>query len=168
MLWPPSVGWQEGASGEERQVTERERDRWGHRETLVCSVCGASNHSGDRFCGECGALLASNPGDGGSISVPSSPHTANVAAPQGSKKPDQENVVWVLGAHPRAVVGGGLLLLLLAVVLLVVGQRDNTDTIVMLSICTAPLGLMVLVIGIARYIAGVARGGETRVMGDGG
>jgi hypothetical protein len=54
---------------------------------------------------------------------------------------------------------GGLLLLLLAAALLVAGQRDDTGTIVMLSICTAPLGLMVLVIGIARYIGGVARRG---------
>jgi hypothetical protein len=46
-----------------------------------------------------------------------------------------------------------VLLLVLAVVLLAVGQLDRTGTIVMLSICAVPLGLIVIVIGLARAIA---------------
>jgi hypothetical protein len=76
-----------------------------------------------------------------------------------ARKTDQENAAWIIGARPTAVMVGGILLLVLAAALLIIGQRDETGTIVMLSICTAPLGLMVLVIGIARYIAGVARRG---------
>jgi hypothetical protein len=52
-----------------------------------------------------------------------------------------------------------LLLLLLAAALLAIGQRDDTGTIVMLSFCAAPLGLLVLLIGIARYIARATRRG---------
>jgi hypothetical protein len=52
-----------------------------------------------------------------------------------------------------------LLLLLLAAALLAIGQRDVTGTIVMLSFCAAPLGLLVLLIGIARYIASATRRG---------
>jgi hypothetical protein len=80
-----------------------------------------------------------------------------------AKNPDQESAAWIFGARPAAVVGGGVLLLLLAAALLAIGQRDDTGTIVMLSFCAAPLGLLVLLIGIARYIAGTAkRGGEGR------
>src|SRR5829696_1506380 len=75
------------------------------------------------------------------------------------KNADQENAAWIFGARPAAVIGGGLLLLLLAAALLAVGQRDDTGTIVMLSFCAAPLGLLVLLIGIARYIAGATRRG---------
>jgi hypothetical protein len=65
----------------------------------------------------------------------------------------------VLGARPATVIVGGIALLLLAVLLLAIGQRDDTGTIVMLSICTAPLGVLTLVIGIARYFAGATRRG---------
>jgi len=141
-------------------VTERERDLWGHEETLICQVCGASNGMNDRFCAECGALLASTPADAGSVGVISPLNADAVDASHESRKTDQENAVWVIGARPTAVMVGGILLLVLAAALLAVGQRDDTGTIVMLSICTAPLGLMVLVIGIARYIVGAARRGS--------
>jgi hypothetical protein len=72
---------------------------------------------------------------------------------------EKENAAWIFGARPAAVVGGGLLLLLLAVALLAIGQRDDTGTIVMLSFCAAPVGLLVLLIGIARYIASATRRG---------
>ena len=69
----------------------------------------------------------------------------------------KRHAAWIFGARPAAVIGGGLLLLLLAAALLAIGQRDDTGTIVMLSFCAAPLGLLVLLIGIARYIARAAR-----------
>ena len=40
--------------------------------------------------------------------------------------------------------------------------RDRTGTIVMLSICIAPLGLLTLAIGVARYLAGTAALREER------
>ena len=64
--------------------------------------------------------------------------------PDALKNSDQENAAWIFGARPAAVIGGGLLLLLLAAALLAIGQRDDTGTIVMLSFCAAPLGLLVL------------------------
>jgi hypothetical protein len=142
-------------------VTERERDHRAEEETLVCRVCGTANRIGDRFCAECGALLPAIPVPlaAGSAAAPLTLNAGTPDAPRGARKTDQENAAWVLGARPMTVIAGGLLLLLLAVALLAIGQRDDTGTIVMLSICTAPLGLMVLVIGIARYIAGVAKRG---------
>jgi hypothetical protein len=85
-----------------------------------------------------------------------------MSAPDASQRPrnsDQENAAWIFGARPTAVTGGGLLLLLLAAALLAIGQRDDTGTIVMLSFCAAPLGLLVLLIGIARYIGSATRRG---------
>ncbi len=125
-------------------MTERETDDRAHGEDdLRCPACGTPNRGGDRFCANCGASL-------------SPPDRSPAQAPdQGA--PTQESAAWVLGARPVTVIGGGLLLLVLAVVLLAVGQRDRTGTIVMLSICTAPLGLLTLAIGVARYIAGTAR-----------
>ena len=142
-------------------MTERERDQQAVEETLVCPVCGAANRIGDRFCAECGALLPAIPvpAAAGPTAAPLTPNAGAEDAPCGARKTDQENAAWVLGARPMTVIAGGVLLLLLAVALLAIGQLDDTGTIVMLSICTAPLGLMVLVIGIARYIAGVARRG---------
>jgi hypothetical protein len=75
---------------------------------------------------------------------------------------DQESAAWIFGARPATVIGGGFLLLLLAAALLAIGQRDDTGTIVMLSFCAAPLGLLVLLIGIARYIARAAGKGGRR------
>lgn len=107
---------------------------------LRCAACGTPHAPGDHFCAHCGAVL------GDAISPP----------PSSSEKEAEERPAWVIGARPTAVIGGGIALLVLAVLLLAVGQIDDTGTIVMLAICTAPLGLLTLVIGIARYFAGVA------------
>ena len=143
-------------------MTERGMDdREPGEGSLVCPVCGASNLAGDRFCAECGAFLPPIPAEVESSAMPLALN-AGASTPDASRSPrntDQENAAWVLGARPTAVMIGGLLLLLLAAGLLTIGQRDETGTIVMLSICTAPLGLMVLVIGIARFAASAARRG---------
>ena len=79
-----------------------------------------------------------------------------------AKNSNQENAAGICGARPAAVMGGGLLLVLGAAGRLAIAQRDDTGTIVMLSFCAAPLGLLVLLIGIARYIARAAGKGERR------
>ena len=164
MLPPPSARWRDGAAREERRVSERAMDeRQPEQETIACSVCGTSNLAGDHYCAECGAPLLRQvpPADGEAPAGPPILQTA-VSAPDASrspKNPDQENAAWIFGARPPTVIGGGLLLLLLAAALLAIGQRDDTGTIVMLSLCAAPLGLLVLLIGIARYIASAAKRG---------
>jgi hypothetical protein len=140
-------------------------DRQRGQGTIVCSVCSTSNRAGDHYCAECGAPLPlqAPAADG---ETPAEPLTTapGVSAPDASQRPrnsGQENAAWIFGARPAAVIGGGLLLLLVAAALLAIGQRDDTGTIVMLSFCAAPLGLLVLLIGIARYIARAAgKGGE--------
>ncbi len=149
----------------EREMDERQRDE----ETVACSVCGTSNLASDRYCAECGAPLPqhghvqASPADGETPVVSPSLRTG-VSAPDaspGSKNPDRENAAWIFGARPAAVIGGGVLLLLVAAALLAIGQRDDTGTIVMLSFCAAPIGLLVLLIGIARSIASAtAKGGK--------
>jgi hypothetical protein len=149
-------------------VSERDMDERQRREaTIVCTVCGTANLAGDRYCAECGASLPqrASPEDG---ETPTAPLQTGISAPQASQAPgttEKENAAWIFGARPATVVGGGLLLLLLAAALLAIGQRDDTGTIVMLSFCTAPLGLLVLLIGITRSIASAAgkgrEGGET-------
>jgi len=138
-------------------------DRQRERETLVCGVCGTSNLAGDHYCAECGAPLPlqAPAADG---ETPATPRTlptdvSTLDASRRAKDADQENAAWIFGARPAAVIGGGVLLLLLAAALLAIGQRDDTGTIVMLSFCAAPLGLLVLLIGITRYIARVSRKG---------
>src|SRR3954465_3694947 len=132
-------------------------------ETIVCSVCGTSNAAGDHYCAECGAplpvsvLAADGETPADPLTLP--PGESTVDASQRAKNSDQEHAAWIFGARPAAVIGGGLLLLLLAAALLAIGQRDDTGTIVMLSFCAAPLGLLVLLIGIARYVAHVTRRG---------
>lgn len=165
MLPPPSARWHEGATREERRVSDPGMDdRQRGRETLVCGVCGTSNLAGDHYCAECGAPLPQQTpvADGESPAAPLTLPTdvSTLDASHRLKNADQESAAWIFGARPAAVIGGGLLLLLLAAALLTIGQRDDTGTIVMLSFCAAPLGLLVLLIGIARYIARAAnRGG---------
>jgi hypothetical protein len=166
MLPPPSARWHDGAAREERLVSERDRDERQHGErAVVCTVCGTSNLAGDHYCAECGAPLPkqASPADGETPAVPPTLQTGE-PAPDASRRPrnpDQESAAWIFGARPAAVIGGGLLLLLLAAALLAIGQRDDTGTIVMLSLCAAPLGLLVLLIGIARSIASTAaKGGK--------
>jgi hypothetical protein len=164
MLPPPSATWHGGATGEERWVSEPEMDdQQRGPETIVCSVCGTSNAVGDRYCAECGAPLPlqAPAADGETHADPLTQPTevSSLDASRHPKNADQENAAWIFGARPTAVIGGGLLLLLLAAALLAIGQRDDTGTIVMLSFCAAPLGLLVLLIGIARYIARATRRG---------
>ena len=161
MLPPLSARWHDGAAREERRVSEREIDeRQLGEETIVCTVCSTANLASDHYCAECGAPLpVSAPASDGE--TPAEPLTVapGVSALDASQRPrnaDQENAAWIFGARPAAVIGGGLLLLLLAAALLAIGQRDDTGTIVMLSFCAAPLGLLVLLIGIARYVARAA------------
>ena len=144
-------------------------DRQRERGTIVCSVCGTSHAAGDHYCSECGAPLpVQAPATGGETSAAPLTPPARVVAIDASQRPttsDQESAAWIFAARPAAVAGGGLLLLLLAAALLAIGQRDETGTIVMLSFCAAPLGLLVLLIGIARYIASAAgKGGRNRAL----
>ena len=164
MLPPLSARWHDGAAREERRVSEREMDeRQRGEETIVCTVCGTANLASDHYCAECVAPLPlqASPEDG---DTPAAPLTLQpeMSAPDASRAPrttEKENAAWIFGARPAAVVGGGLLLILLAAALLAIGQRDDTGTIVMLSFCAAPLGVLVLLIGIARYIASATRRG---------
>jgi hypothetical protein len=138
-------------------------ERQGREETIVCTVCGTANLAGDQYCAECGAPLPlqATPvvGETPAAPLPRQPEISASDAPQAPRTTEQENAAWIFGARPATVVGGGLLLLLLAAALLAIGQRDDTGTIVMLSFCAAPLGLLVLLIGIARYIASAAKRG---------
>ena len=164
MLPPLSARWHDGAAREERRVSEREMDEQQRGEaTIVCTVCGTANLASDHYCAECGAPLPqrASPEDGGTPSAPL-PRQPEMSAPdasQASGTTEKEDAAWIFGARPATVVGGGLLLLLLAAALLAIGQRDDTGTIVMLSFCAGPLGLLVLLIGIARYIASAAKRG---------
>ena len=123
-------------------VTGQESNDRALGERVICPECGTANLAGDRFCAECGSLLPI-PATGNDASSPTAPDVRPERA---------ESAAWLLGAPPLTVVAGGVLLLVLAVVLLVVGQLDRTGTIVMLSICAVPLGLIVIVIGLARAI----------------
>ena len=125
----------------DRESNHQRRDE----RALRCAACETPYRAEDRFCAHCGAALPA-------------PDPALPEAAQNADHP-REDAAWVLGARPATVIVGGVALLLLAVLLLAIGQRDDTGTIVMLSICTAPLGLLALVIGIARYFAGAARRG---------
>jgi zinc ribbon protein len=162
MLPPLSARWHDGAAREERRVSEREMDERQHEEeTVVCTVCGTVNLASDRYCAECGAPLPlqASPADGETSAAPLQTGMSTPDASRAPRTTEKENAAWIFGARPAAVVGGGLLLLLLAAALLAIGQRDETGTIVMLSFCAAPLGLLVLIIGIARYFASATRRG---------
>ena len=167
MLPRPSARWHDGATRGKQRVSEHERDdRQRGQETIDCGVCGTSNRADDRYCAECGAPLplAASPAGAEPATEPPilQPGMSALDASRRPRNPDQENAAWIFGARPAAVVGGGFLLLLLAAALLAIGQRDETGTIVMLSFCAAPLGLLVLLIGIARYIASAAGKGGSR------
>jgi hypothetical protein len=155
-------------------VSERETDERALGAPLPnCPACGAANRAGDRFCAACGSLLATAASDQeftaprSADAVPALPEAtgttlefANAGTePPTEREQDQERDAWIFGARPAAVIVGGVLLLALAAALLAIGQRDDTGTIVMLSLCTAPLGLLILAIGIARAIAGTTRRG---------
>ena len=163
MLPPLSARWHDGAAREERRVSEREMDEQQRGEvTIVCTVCGTANLASDHYCAECGAPLPpqTTPVEGDTPAAPPiQPEMSASDASQAPRTSEKENAAWIFGARPATVVGGGLLLLLLAAALLAIGQRDDTGTIVMLSFCAAPLGLLVLLIGIARYIASATRRG---------
>ena len=122
----------------EREANDRMRDEPSQR----CATCDTPYDPGDRFCAQCGAAL---------------PEAVQPAPPAPAEPRPEERPAWVLGARPTTVIVGGIALLALAALLLAIGQIDDTGTIVMLSICTAPLGLLTLLIGIARYVAGTAR-----------
>jgi hypothetical protein len=115
----------------------------------VCSACGTSATAGDRFCAQCGALLT-----GQESEVTNDDASTDLRPPS----PDpllaaRDTRAWIFGARPGSVISAGILLLLLGAALLLIGQRDDTGTIVMLSICIAPLALLTIAIGIARGIA---------------
>ena len=143
----------------EREMDELQREE----ETIVCTVCGTVNLASDHYCAECGAPLPrqASPAAGETPAAPLSrqPGMSTPDASQAPRTTEKENAAWIFGARPATVVGGGLLLLLSAAALLAIGQLDGTGTIVMLSFCAAPLGVLVLLIGIARYIASATRRG---------
>jgi hypothetical protein len=170
----------EGSGIEEHRVSDQERIGTGSPAAhLNCPVCGHLYRAGDRFCAECGAVLPTETvtvteqtsqsphdqtADAWAVSppAPAMPPTtlpAPGASPASDPAPESEGSFWILGATPTTVIGGGLLLLILAAILLFVGQLDNTGTVVMLSICVAPIALLVLLVGIVRTVAGAARRG---------
>lgn len=134
-------------------MSEQERAGTERRDTRsVCPACGTPHDAGDRYCAECGAALPTSE----SSPAAGSPEAEPAASSPASAR---DGSLWVLGAAPATVIGGGLLMLLLAAALLFIGQRDDTGTIVMLSICVTPLALLVMVIGIARAVIGTAKRG---------
>jgi hypothetical protein len=144
------------ASSEERGVTEGgQDDRDVEVSASVCGICGTPHQPGDRFCAQCGASLTASTRAEAAATPPTaiaapSPPTGSTAEPGQTTGHDPS--AWVFAASPGVVAGGGLLLILLAALLLAVGQLDNTGTIVMLSFCAAPLGLIVIAIGIIRFL----------------
>ncbi len=164
----------EGSGIEEHRVSDQERiGTESPAAHLNCPVCGHLYRAGDRFCAECGAVLPTGqepePESEQTAATwavsPAAPATplgaqpALVAPPASETVTESEGSFWILGATPTTVIGGGLLLLILAAILLFVGQLDNTGTVVMLSICVAPIALLVLIVGIVRTVAGAARRG---------
>jgi hypothetical protein len=120
-----------------------------------CPACGKPYAPGDRYCSECGRPLPTSRGVE-PARLSDTRHPTPGTSPSASRPEDGR--AWIFGAKPAAVVGGGFLLLLLAAALLWVGQRDDTGTIVMLSICVAPLALLTIVIGVARAVSRTAQG----------
>lgn len=138
-------------------MSEQGRDGAASNETvLVCPACGTPYTPGDRFCAECGRFLPQpdagldEPPGAGAVSL--TPAVTSPGRDAAQPVASTDTGLWVLAAKPAAVIGGGVLLFLLAAALLFIGQLDETGTIVMLSICLAPLALIVLLIGLARAI----------------
>jgi hypothetical protein len=117
-----------------------------------CPTCGTPHRAEDRYCAQCGAalpLLEPDAPPRTAIASPAPEETAGEATPTAPAE-REERPAWLFAARPATVIGGGALLLLLAGALLVIGQRDTTGTIVMLSFCLAPLALLTAAIGVVR------------------
>ena len=129
-----------------------------------CPVCGTPHRAGDRYCAQCGAALQAPDAAARPLAAPaiaSIPDEEGEAAAAPPAKRD-ENAAWLFAARPLTVIGGGFLLLLLATALLAIGQRDDTGTIVMASICLTPLALLTVVIGLARLVVSREPGAGSR------
>jgi len=145
---------------------EETGDRPSAATSRACPVCGAAATAADRFCAQCGAALPTATEGAADPFEPATdtPRPASTPAHQDGVA-EREGNLWVLAARPAAVIGGGALLLLLAVALLIIGQLDDTGTLVMLSICIAPLALLVGAIGIARLVGQKAGDGKPGTWG---
>jgi hypothetical protein len=140
-------------------VTERGQDETDLEDAaMVCGICGTPHQPGDRFCAQCGAPLTTEAQEQTAAARPSvaatAPGTPTGNAPESETEEKQDPSAWVFAAPPGIVATGGVLLILLAVILLLIGQLDDTGTIVMLSFCAAPLGLIVIGIGLVRFLLG--------------
>jgi hypothetical protein len=117
--------------------------------TRLCPECQVPYEPGDRFCSSCGTVL---PAETPQPVVSTPPPADTTAISQAPRQEDTETTFWVLSAAPSSVMLGGVFLMLLALALLLIGQLEPTGTIVMLSFMLAPLGLLVLALGVLRAV----------------
>lgn len=117
--------------------------------TRLCPECQAPYEPGDRFCSSCGTVLPAEMPQ--AVVTAATPSSAPAITPA-PRQEDRETTFWVLSAAPSSVMLGGVFLLLIALALLLVGQLEPTGTIVMLSFMLAPLGLLVLALGVLRAV----------------
>ena len=115
--------------------------------TKLCPECQAPYEPGDRFCSSCGTVLPAETPQ--VVTTTAAPTAAITKAP---RQDDKETTFWVLSAAPSSVMLGGVVLMVIALALLLVGQLEPTGTIVMLSFMLAPLGLLVLALGVLRAV----------------